>query len=119
MRRLAPVLVLCAVACTSVLYVQQQCDTLYFGTARPDGTSVTDAEWQEFVHEVIEPRVPGFTQWNAQGEWRGKSEATHVVQIIHPTREQPPIAQMIAEYKQRFAQESVLHVRSIVWLRVR
>jgi len=119
MRRLAPLFILWAIACSSVLYVREQCDTLYFGTARPDGTSVTDAEWRQFVREVIEPHVPGFTQWAAQGEWKGKSEATHVVQIVHSAREQPPIAQMIAEYKQRFAQESVLHVRSIVWLQVR
>ena len=119
MRRLAPLFILWAIGCSSVLYVREQCDTLYFGTARPDGTSVTDAEWQQFVREVIEPRVPGFTQWNTQGEWKGKSEATHIVQIVHSAREQPPIAQMIAEYKQRFAQESVLHVRSIVWLQVR
>ena len=90
----------------------QQIDMLYFGTARPDGV-VSDAEWKAFVAEVITPAFPGFTEWNAVGHWRGVEEATHVVQIAHPSRpgNDESVLRIINEYKRRFRQQSVFWVR--------
>lgn len=104
------------VACGSIqLREVQQSDTLYFGTARPGGV-VSDAEWKAFVDDVITPRFPGFTEWNADGHWKREHEATHVVQIVHPPRSANSrlVAEIIAAYKARFQQEAVLWLREEV-----
>lgn len=116
MRRLsAPLLVLFLAACGSVQLIEvQQSDFLYFGTSRTGAPAVADAEWHAFVEEVITPRFPGFTEWVAEGHWQGAVERTHVVQIIHKRRmgEEHKVAEIVAEYKRRFRQESVLWVRT-------
>jgi len=92
-------------------------DTLYFGTAKPDGGVVGDAEWKRFINDVIAPRVEGFTTWDADGLYRTKDgvverERTHIVQIVHADgRHERDIAEIIAAYKRQFAQESVLRLR--------
>ena len=88
---------------------------LYFGLSRPGGT-VSDVEWRQFVAEIIVPRLPqGFTVSAAQGYWTDQAghaleEASSLVTILHPPT--PTLAQAIAEisaqYKVRFQQESVL-----------
>jgi uncharacterized protein DUF3574 len=90
----------------------QDRDTLYFGTARPNGV-VSETEWRTFVDEVITPRFPGFTEWSAEGHWKSDREATHVVEIIHLDRgaNNDKVHEIIAEYKRRFQQEAVLLVR--------
>jgi hypothetical protein len=100
-------------------------DTLYFGTARQGAGPVTDAEWQTFVDEVVTPRFPeGLTMLNATGQWRDSRhsvlrEATRILIIIHPAAPDctPSIDAIIAEYKIRFGQESVLLVREPVAVR--
>lgn len=116
MRRAALAALFLAVACSATLYVRQESDTLYFGTAKPDGGAVTPAEWQQFVREVIAPRFAGFTVLEAEGEWKGKPEATHVVVIVHPAGSEQQIVEIIDEYKRRFQQESVMQVREDVWI---
>jgi hypothetical protein len=110
----APVLALFLAACGSMQLVEVlQSDTLFFGTSRVNAAAVSEAEWHAFVEEVITPRFPGFTAWEAEGHWKGDVERTHVVQIIHGHRigEERRVAEIIAEYKRRFQQESVLWVR--------
>lgn len=97
------------VACASV---EQRCDTLYFGTSKQDGTAVSAADWSAFVGDTITPRFPGFTEWTARGYWKGASEETHVVTIVHASTDDGAIAQIIDAYKKRFAQEAVLRVRA-------
>jgi hypothetical protein len=106
------------------LFVGQECDTLYFGTQRQDGGIVSDAEWRQFLADVVTPRFPdGLTWWDGEGQWRDvkgalEHERTHILQLVHPSdaRLNGAVVEIIAEYKRRFAQESVLHVRSDVWL---
>jgi hypothetical protein len=92
-------------------------DTLYFGTAKADGSAVSDAEWRRFANEVIAPRLEGFTTWDAEGLYRTNAgvierERTHIVQIVHAEgRHERDIAEIIAAYKRTFAQESVLRLR--------
>lgn len=115
MKRLsAAAFVVFFVACSSLVEVQDR-DTLYFGTVRPNGV-VSEVEWRAFVNDVITPRFDGFTEWPADGHWKGEHEATHVVEIIHPARREldRKISEIIAEYKRRFAQEAVLLVRDRV-----
>ncbi len=97
------------------VYRVEVVDTLYFGTAKADGSAVSDAEWQRFVADVVAPRLEGFTTWDADGLYRTKAgvvehERTHIIQIVHGDGR--AIAEIIGAYKKQFAQESVLRLRS-------
>jgi len=88
---------------------------LYFGQATPVG-AVTSAQWRAFVAQSVTPRFPaGFTELQAQGHWRDDrgtivEEETRIVEIAHDgaslSRER--VRDVAAEYKTRFAQQSVL-----------
>ncbi len=94
-------------------------DLLYFGTTKPDGT-VSLKEWSDFLWEVVTPRFPkGFTAWQAYGQWKTdkgtiQRETSYVVSIVHPpgALAEEGIRALIADYKARFHQESVLRVSS-------
>lgn len=102
---------------------QQQAvqDTLYFGTAKPNGSVATD-EWKRFLEETVTPRFPqGLTVSQAAGQWRGADgaivrEATHVLQLVHPggAAQDSAVADITAAYKRQFEQEAVLRVRAAV-----
>jgi Protein of unknown function (DUF3574) len=82
---------------------------IYCGRNIAGGASVSDAEINGFIHEVIVPLFDGFSVSNVQGYWRGQSEDTVVFEIISDTYLAPVKIQTIAEkYKLRFDQESVL-----------
>lgn len=95
------------------------CDTLYFGTDKPGGR-VSDSEWQQFLEDFVTKRLPGgFTWWTARGQWREsdgkiKLEEAYVFQVIHGAGENldEVLSEIIREYRNRFRQLSVLHVRS-------
>jgi hypothetical protein len=121
-RASASIAVLFFVACASLdLQEVQQSDTLMFGTNRTNGAVVSDAEWRAFVDEVIVPRFPGFTEWNAEGHWKSEREATHVVMITHLHRgaQDQLVREIIDAYKSRFQQEAVFWVRSEVMAEAR
>ena len=102
---------------------QQQAvqDTLYFGTAKPNGSVGAD-EWKRFLEETVTPRFPqGLTVSQAAGQWRGADgtivrEATHVLQLVHPgeAAQDSAIAEITTAYKRKFEQEAVLRVRATV-----
>ena len=120
MRRFAPVALVLFAACSGLAFYQRfESDTLYFGTAKPDKTAVTLAEWEKFLKDEVTPRFEGFTVWEARGVWKGESEDAHVLQVVHGPGKEAEIAAIIEAYKKRFAQEAVLQVRSDVWMRVR
>ena len=89
--------------------------TLYFGLARPAGT-ISAKEWKAFVREEVTPRFPqGFTTWEALGQWQSETgritrERSKVLLLVHPDTApvRESIAALIATYKKRFQQESVL-----------
>ena len=93
-------------------------DFLYFGTARPGGM-VSPQEWSAFLAEVVTPRFPGgLTVWPAAGQWRAADgritrEDAYVLNIVHPrdARSDEALRAIVAAYRSRFAQESVLRVR--------
>ena len=127
MRRAASaLLVLLTLSCAGLtVYEQQELDTLYFGTLKPDGSPpVTDPEWQQFLGDEITSRFPsGLTTWEASGQWRDahgtiERERTHIVQIVHGKNGQDEgrVVAIIALYKKTFAQEAVFRVRSDVWM---
>ena len=93
-------------------------DTLYFGTQQPNGV-VTNDEWSRFLEEVVTPRFPhGLTVAEASGQWLSAKglpvrESTHVLQLVHPDDgpDDALVARVVSDYKNRFAQESVLRVK--------
>jgi hypothetical protein len=64
-------------------------DIVYFGRNRPGRGSVSDAEWQGFLNEVVTPRFPaGLTVVQATGQWKGQSgvveqERSEIVTLLH------------------------------------
>ncbi len=125
LRTASALLVLLTMSCAGLaIYEQQAMDTLYFGTQKPEGGVVTDAEWQQFLADEITSRFPsGLTTWEASGQWRDEHnvierERTHIVQIIHPVNgeNEGRLVAMVAAYKKRFAQEAVFRVRTDVWM---
>ncbi|GAA0765666.1 DUF3574 domain-containing protein [Ideonella azotifigens] len=96
-------------------------DTLYFGTARPEG-AVSPEDWAEFLRSSVTPRFPqGLSVWPAAGQWRGADgavvrEASFVLSLLHEddAASDAAIRALVADYKRRFLQESVLRVRADV-----
>src|SRR5437879_1157799 len=94
-------------------------ERLYFGRNVAQTLGVTDSAWAVFVTDVVSAQLPnGFTFWAATGEWRGADgrstrEPSFVLEVVHPARSaatEAAIVAIIAEYKRRFRQESVLRV---------
>jgi hypothetical protein len=89
--------------------------TLYFGLARPKG-SISELEWQVFLRDEVTPRFPeGLTVWEADGQWRRGDgvvdhERTKVLLLVHPDTGAAltGVQDVIAQYRQKFDQESVL-----------
>lgn len=96
---------------------------LYFGRGVPGGREVTDLQWQHFVEQVLIREFPdGSTTFDASGTWfstrqsRTISERSAMVSVIVPDARHaaPKVERVIAEYKQRFAQDSVLRAERAV-----
>jgi hypothetical protein len=107
-----------ACAPSGIVYMRT---TLYFGLARPAGT-IREKQWKAFVREEVTLRFPqGFTVWEAQGQWQAANgqisrERSKVLLLVHsdttPVRDS--IVSLIASYKRRFQQESVLWETAMV-----
>lgn len=112
------VLVVLLASCVSFdVYRVETIDTLYFGTEKPDHTYVSNDEWRTFVHDVVEPRLTGYTSWDTAGAWKDDSgrivhEPGHVLQIVHTGASDAAIHEIIDAYKKRFAQQSVMRVHA-------
>ncbi len=92
---------------------------LFFGLGLPDGSEVSEDQWEVFVREEITPRFPdGFTILSARGQWRDQHgihrEPARIVIILHePTAQANDLIEQIREsYKRRFEQTSVLRADS-------
>lgn len=107
--------VACAVGDTAL-----ERDVVYFGRNRPDGGTVSDAEWQEFLDAVVTPKFPnGFTVIEGTGQWKGRSgaverERSAVVTFLHTgsAADRGAVAEVAGAYKRRFRQEAVLRERT-------
>ncbi|MBB2202875.1 DUF3574 domain-containing protein [Gluconacetobacter tumulisoli] len=65
--------------------------SLMFGLTRPDGTPVTDAQWDGFMRQEITPRFPdGLSVFRTVGQWRDRengrivAEPSRIVWIAAP-----------------------------------
>lgn len=120
MRRELLPLLLVLVSCASIAPPTVDsvvADRLYCGRSIPDGSSVSDEQWNAFLREVVTPRFPdGFTVYRAGGQWREGTEITRetvmVIEILHPYSASLDrlVAAVAQEYRTRFRQSAVLRV---------
>jgi Protein of unknown function (DUF3574) len=93
---------------------------LYFGTARLDYASVSEAEWRGFLDSVITKRFPeGLTVIRADGQVQDDSgnvnkEKAFLLILLYPLRDWKEANESIEfirnAYKKKFKQQSVLRV---------
>jgi hypothetical protein len=90
---------------------------LLFGRGKPDGSSVTDAEWKAFLDAEVTPLFPdGLTVLEGYGQWRDgdaiKSEKSIMLVIWNPLGfgAEAKIEAIRAAYKTAFRQQSVMRV---------
>jgi Protein of unknown function (DUF3574) len=90
---------------------------LYFGSGKPDGSSVTEKEFRAFVDKEVTPRFPdGLTLLTGYGQYRGSSgkiikEQSFVLVLLYQGKDANAKLEVIrAAYKRAFKQESVLRV---------
>jgi hypothetical protein len=103
---------------------RMECSELYFGLARPEGTAVSEQEWQAFLDETITPRFPdGLTILDGVGQWRGADgkishERSKILVILHPIDQEltRKLDEIRIAYKQKFNQESVIRQSGKVWV---
>ncbi len=91
---------------------------LFFGTTRPDDSTVTDEEWNAFLDEEITPRFPaGLTVLMGDGQFENASgeiieEESIVLILLYPVDDTGKSSDLIEEirdaYETAFEQESVL-----------
>jgi len=95
---------------------------LYFGTTKPGGGELTDAEFTAFTDKAVTPRFPdGFTELTGRGQWRGSDgvisrEKSKVIVVVYPFTDRDAnreIEEIRTDYKKAFAQESVLRTDSV------
>jgi hypothetical protein len=101
---------------------------LFFGTAKPDGTSVTDAEFLTFLDEQVTPRFPdGLTLLKGDGQFRLSTgeiikEDSFLLILLFPVEDFKDASRKIEAirslYKTAFEQESVLRVDNPFAVRV-
>lgn len=92
---------------------------LYFGSEKPDGSEVTETEFERFVDEEVTPSFPdGLTLLAGEGQFRDSSgdiveEPSHVLILLYPPDDREAngeIEEIREAYKSEFKQESVLRV---------
>jgi Protein of unknown function (DUF3574) len=93
---------------------------LFFGTAKPDGSAVTDAEFLAFLDAEVTPRFPdGLTLLKGDGQFRGEGdvivkEASFLLILLYPVEDFRVSSRRVEAirrlYKEAFHQESVLRV---------
>lgn len=95
---------------------------LYFGSSKPDGTVVTEAEFMQFIDTTVTPRFPdGLTVLTGYGQFRNSAgqiikERSMELILLYPLTMRDAhrrIEEIRAAYKQMFQQESVLRVDSL------
>ena len=100
-------------------------DTLYFGASLPGGGEIDDRAWQQFENDTLTPAfAQGYTVTAANGVWRGDDgrvthEATRVAVVVHADTAEwaAKLRHVVASYRDRFHQQSVLHEYGVVCAR--
>ncbi|NJK49243.1 DUF3574 domain-containing protein [Candidatus Gracilibacteria bacterium] len=92
-------------------------EDLFFGRNLPDGTQVSDEQFQTFVDKFITPHFPaGLTIFDANNQFESNKVVTLFVEDNLKTKK--AIAEIIAAYRQQFHQKSVLQINNQDYLKV-
>jgi hypothetical protein len=93
---------------------------LYFGTEKPDGAAVSDAEWEDFLAREITPRFPdGLTVVEGYGQFHNAAgkivrEKSRVLILLYPRAARKSshrkIEQIRRAYMRQFQQQALLRV---------
>lgn len=93
---------------------------LYFGMDKPDGSEVTEREWEQFLADEVTPRFPaGFTVIEALGQFEGADkkivkEKSRLLILLYEKKDRKvnnvKIEEIRAAYKKAFQQESVMRL---------
>lgn len=90
---------------------------LYFGGNRPDGSSITPAEFELFLDKEVTPAFPdGLTWLPAHGQWMGGKEDSYLLIILYPISDREAnreLEEIREDYKAQFQQQSVLRADSV------
>lgn len=118
MRRNIALLAILLSACATLpqdVSVEGITDRVFCGRNIPGGGSVSQADFDAFVDEVVTARFPeGFTVYEAKGIYREERESAFVIEIVHPygRKWDDKVREIAHAYRQRFHQTSVLRVLS-------
>ena len=95
---------------------------LYFGSSKPDGTVVSEEQFQRFIDQEVTPRFPdGLTLLTGYGQFRNSAgviikERSAELILLYPLSQRDAsrkIEEIRENYKRAFQQESVLRVDSL------
>ena len=89
---------------------------LFFGLSRPDGSEITEAEFDGFLDDFVTPRFPdGLTLLSGDGQFKDSTDAiieegSKLLILLYPlSRESSALVDDIrSDYKDQFQQQSVL-----------
>jgi hypothetical protein len=92
----------------------------YVGLSKPDGSLISNTEWQTFLDEVVTPEFPaGLSVVDVAGQWRNAAghidrEHSKMLVLLHPSSAEieAKIDAIHAAYRVRFGQEAVMKVTS-------
>tara|TARA_Y100001956_G_scaffold37525_1_gene36963 strand:+ start:768 stop:1154 length:387 start_codon:yes stop_codon:yes gene_type:complete len=87
---------------------------LFFGLSIPNGGSVSQTEWNDFVTDHIASRFDGFNIVDSTGYWKGKAETSKIVTIILKQAEIAKAESIAHTYATLYHQDSVMLVQSPV-----
>ena len=96
---------------------------LYFGMSKPDGTEVSEIDWEKFLADEVTKRFPeGLTGLAAVGQYKDREtqqigrEKTKLLILIYPVQEKKERQLKIEEirkiYIENFKQQAVLRIDS-------
>jgi hypothetical protein len=95
---------------------------LYFGSEKPDGEAVTEAEFEQFIDDEVTPRFPdGLTLLTGYGQFRNSAgviieERSMMLILLYPIQmsdASKKIEEIRKAYKDAYDQESVLRVDGV------
>jgi Protein of unknown function (DUF3574) len=102
--------------CTAPLKPALEID-LYFGRDKQAGGEVSEAEWAQFLAEVVTPRFPdGLSVLNVEGQARDPAAGGRIVRertklvvvvVFDAPAHQARVREIVAAYNQRFGQHGV------------
>ena len=108
-----------ALACAGVAGAKRWARTeLYFGLSRPDGSLISEDEFQRFLDSEVTPRFrDGFSVLAGRGQFLSETgalvkESSRVVVLFYPFagRTSAAVDEIRRAYRSQYQQESVLRV---------